>query len=126
MDIKAIDPDLRQVILFTTIAALADDTVLGFDTLTQAELFRETGQALLVAQDDVISLRADVGFVEARVEKIVTRNEAERTSLEFARAGLIEADPFDTATKLEAAQFQLQSLYSVTVRNAQLRFVNFL
>ncbi len=126
LDVKALDPDLRQVIMYTAIAALTDDSAFSFDVITQGELFSLTGQGLLIAQDDVTTVRADVGFVEARVENIAARNEAERTSLEFMRAGLLEVDPFQSAAKLEQAQFQLQSLYTVTARNAQLRLVNFL
>ncbi|MEM6939005.1 MAG: flagellin [Pseudomonadota bacterium] len=126
LDVKALDPNLRQVLMYTALAALTDDAAFGFDVPAQGEMFRRTGEALLLAQDDVITLRADVGFVEARIDKVITRNEAELSSLEFARAALLEVDPFEAATKLEAAQFQLQSLYTVTARNSQLRLVNFL
>jgi flagellar hook-associated protein 3 FlgL len=44
----------------------------------------------------------------------------------FAKTGLLEIDPFEAATKLEEVQFQLQSLYSVTVRMSQLSLVKFL
>ncbi|MDG1170848.1 MAG: flagellin, partial [Sulfitobacter sp.] len=89
-------------------------------------IFGKSGQALLIAGDDVIALRADVGFVEARIEKIGARNSAEATSLEYAKRALLEIDPYEAATKLEEAQFQLQSLYSVTVRMSQLSLVNFI
>ena len=60
------------------------------------------------------------------MELISARNEAEETSLEFARNSLLAADPFETATELENVQFYLQSLYTVTARNSQLNLVNFL
>ncbi len=81
---------------------------------------------MLIAQDDVIALRADVGFVESRIEKVAARNAAEVTGLEFAKVALLEIDPYEAATRLEEAQFQLQSLYTVTVRMSQLSLVNFL
>lgn len=125
-DIRATDPKLREVLRLASVAALADDPAFGFDIPAQSELFNQTGQALLAGQDDIISLRASVGFVEERVEKAVARNAAEITSLEFAKTALLEADPYETATRLENAQFQLQSLYAVTVRMSQLSLLNYL
>ena len=126
LDVKAIDPKKLETIKLTAVAALADDSAFSFDISSQGDLFSRLGQSLLVGQDEVITLRADIGFVEARIEGIVARNEAELTSLGFAKANLLEVDPFETATKLEEAQFQLQSLYSVTVRNSHLSLANFL
>ena len=126
LDIRAVDPALRDVLRLTAIGALAEDAAFGFDIPAQSDLFDKAGQALLIAQDNLIALRADVGFAEARVDKIAARNAAELTSLEYARIDLLRIDPYEAATKLEEAQFQLQSLYSVTVRMSQLSLVNFL
>lgn len=126
MDVRAVDPRLKEVIKLTAIVALTDDPALGFARPEQSELLAKAGQSLLAAQDGIVSLRANVGFVESRIEGIATRNAAELTSLEFAKSGLLEIDPFEAATRLEETQFQLQSLYSVTVRMSQLSLVNFL
>ncbi|WP_171097850.1 transglycosylase SLT domain-containing protein [Ruegeria sp. HKCCD7255] len=69
---------------------------------------------------------AQLGAAEARIEQAATRNAAAMTSIEFARNQLIAADPYETATQLQTVQFQLESHYSVTVRNAGLSLVNFL
>lgn len=126
LDLRATDPKLREVLMLTAVSTLADDPTFNFDVATQSELFGKAGQALLIAGDEVIALRAEVGFVEARIEKITARNAAEVTSMEFAKQALLAVDPYEAATKLEEAQFQLQSLYSVTVRMSQLSLVNFL
>lgn len=126
LDVRVSDPKLREVLKLTAVAALADDPAFGFSVQDQSALFDRTGQALLTAQDNVIALRAGVGFAQARVDQISVRNAAERTSLEIAKTALLEVDPFEAATRLEEAQFQLQSLYSVTVRMSQLSLVNFL
>lgn len=126
LDIRATDPELTEVIKLVAVSALADDPILSYDVSDQSELFRKTGQALLIAQDNVVSLRAEVGFVESRIENVTARNAAEATSMQFAKATLLEVDPFEAATKLEEVQFQLQSLYSVTVRASQLSLSNFL
>jgi flagellar hook-associated protein 3 FlgL len=81
---------------------------------------------MLQNQDDLTSLRAQIGFAEARIDSMATRNASESVSLEYAKGTLLAADPYETATRLEEVQFQLQSLYAVTVKTSQLSLVNFL
>ncbi len=126
LDTRATDRELRDVLRLTAVAALADDPAFGLDLLAQSQLYGLTGQTLQGAQDDVIAMRARVGTAEARIDQVATRNAAEVTSLGYARTALLAIDPYEAATKLEEVQFQLQSLYSVTVRMSQLSLVNFL
>jgi flagellar hook-associated protein 3 FlgL len=126
LDVRATDPRLKDLVRLVAVTALADDASLTLSTPDKAQLFVESGTMMLGARDGVISLRAGVGYAEARVDSAATRNAAEMTSLDFARGELLGVDPYETATKLEDIQFQLQSLYSVTVRMSQLSLVNFL
>lgn len=126
LDVRATDPDLKYTMMLTAVAALADDPSFALDPGAQAALFLDLGQRMLSAQDSLTSMQARVGFVEARIDQIASRNAAEQTSLTYAKLALLEVDPYETATKLEGVQFQLQSLYAVTVRMSQLSLVNFL
>lgn len=126
LDVRANDSALKNVLMNISLAALADDPTFALTVPEQSELFGLTGAALQSAQDQLTSLRSSIGFTEARIEQISTRNQSEATAFEFARNELLEADPFETATQLEAVQFRLQSIYSVTVRSSQLSLVNFL
>lgn len=126
LDLRATDAGLTRALASVAAAALADDPSFGLTSSDQAELFSLSGQDLLTGQDALVELQASVGIVEARIDKSAARNAAILTSLNLARNSLLEADPFETATKLEEAQFQLQSLYSVTVRMSQLSLVNYL
>tara|TARA_R110002074_G_scaffold35840_4_gene97639 strand:- start:3107 stop:4111 length:1005 start_codon:yes stop_codon:yes gene_type:complete len=126
LDVRATDPGISKMLRLAAVSALADDPAFGLDVAAQSELYAITGREMLSTQNDITALRANVGFVEARIDTIAARNSAEFTSLSFAKAALLEVDPFETATQLEEVQFQLQSLYSVTVRMSQLSLVNFL
>lgn len=126
LHLQATDPKLRAMLAATAVAALADDPSFALSLPDQSEVFRLTGASMLGDKDGVTELRANVGFVESRIEAIATRNAAEVSSLNFARTNLLEVDPYTAATQLEDVQFQLQSLYSVTVRSSQLSLVNFL
>ncbi len=126
LPIKATDPALREVMMHSALAALVTDPTLGLDNAGQRALLLEAGEGLLVGNDGVIALRGNIGFAEARIEDTSARNAAELTSLQFARNAFLEADPYETATKLEDVQFQLQSLYSITVRMSELSLGNYL
>ncbi|MBJ6371820.1 flagellin [Sedimentitalea arenosa] len=124
--LKADDAEFRNIMSGMALAALAGDASLGFDTGLQAELFRHSAGSLTAGQDGLTAVRADLGFAEARIEDSIARNESARTGLEYARNALLEADPFETATRLEQAQFQLETLYTVTVRSSKLSLLNFM
>lgn len=126
LDLRATDPDIKRVLMLTAVSALAQDASFGLDVVQQTELFAITGQEMLSARDGVTSLGARIGFVEARIDAVATQNAAEQTSLSFAKAELLEIDPFEAATRLEDVQFNLESLYVITARNAQLSLVNFI
>lgn len=126
LDILATDPVFRTNLRAAAVAALADDPAFALSSSNQQQVFKLAGQAALVGRDGITGLQARIGFSESRIENIEVRNTAESTSLTIARNTLLEADPFTTATQLEEVQFQLQSLYSVTVRMSQLSLINYL
>ncbi|WP_299662401.1 flagellin [uncultured Ruegeria sp.] len=126
LPITATDPALKAALRDVAVAALATDDALGWAPGLRTELFTELGVGLANTQDATVNLRAQVGAAEARVEQAATRNAAAKTSAEYARNELIAADPYETAARLQTVQFQLESLYSVTVRNANLSLVTFL
>lgn len=123
---RADDPTLRDMIRQAAISALASDPAFGLSGGAQSELFTKTATEMIGTHDGVISMRARIGFTEARIDTVTARNAATLTSLNQARNALVATDPYETATNLENVQFQLQSLYSVTVRMSQLSLVNFL
>lgn len=126
LDVRANDPDFFAALRGAALATLATDPTLALNPADQKALFQLTSNELLQGESGAIKLQSRVGFAQARIDTITSRNAAEVTSLQLARNTLLEADPYETATKLEEAQFQLQSLYSVTVRMSQLSLVNFL
>lgn len=126
LGIRSDDPALRETLRGVALAALATDPAIGFSPEQQAELLGKAGREMIATGDWVTNLQARVGFAESRIEEASSRNAVEKIGFEAARTALMAADPFETATQLESAQFQLQSLYAVTVRMSQLSLVNFL
>ena len=126
LPITATDPTFKAALRDTALAALASKDALAWSPTLRTSMFTQLGVDLANAKDETVKLRAEVGAAEARVEQAATRNASARVSLEYSRNALIEADPYETAAQLQTVQFQLESLYSVTVRNANLSLVNFL
>ena len=125
-DVRATDPNIKEMLLFASMAAIADDPLFALDEQQKTEIYTQAGTSLLGARDSITSLRAKVGFIEAQIDGAATRNAAEVTAMEFEKSALLQVDPYEAATKLEEVQFQLQSIYAVTVRMSQLSLANFL
>lgn len=126
LTITAADKEFRSLIRNVALAAVATDDGFGFDSKAKQEILSEVSSGLFSNQPDLTALRAKVGSAQARIETVTTQNAAEETSLAFAKGALLQADPYETATKLEEVQFQLQSLYTVTARMSDLSLVNFI
>lgn len=126
LSLRADNQALRDTIKAVALTALADDPALALDDAEARVFLQALPERVLATQDDVTGLRATVGFAEERTDEALSRLSAERTSVEIARGALLEADPYETATQLESAQVQLETLYTITARSSRLSLVNFL
>jgi flagellar hook-associated protein 3 FlgL len=126
LDLRADDDSIRLLLKHTAMAALAADKSLGFPRELQEELLMTGGQGLSFQQEGLVRIRADLGYAQARTEESATRIAAERTSYLMARTELLEVDQYEVATQLEDLQYQLEALYSVTVKLSRLSLTDFL
>lgn len=126
LDIRADDPAIRNALKATAMAALATDATLAFSADVKADMLLKAGETMLVAQDNVTTIRAKLGFAEARIEDANARLASEQTSFEFTRNQLLGADPYETITQLEETQFRLESLYAATAKMSQLSLMDYL
>ncbi len=125
-ELRADSQEMRDLLRDTALAALVGDDAIGLDTASQKSLIQSTGENLMTAQGGLINVRADLGFVEERIDEAAVRNSASQSSLELARSELIAADPYETATRLENTRQQLETLYAVTVRLSSLTLADYL
>ncbi len=117
---------IRDILKNTAIAALASDPDLGVSSTLQRAMLMASGEDLLTSQGALTAVRADLGYAESRLDESKVRVSAERASFEMSRNELLGVDPYETATRLEAVQFQLENLYTVTARLSQLSLVRYL
>lgn len=126
LDLRANSSVLRDILMSTAMAVFATDPTLDLSDETRTDLQKKAGQGLYNIQDSLTGLRSELGFAEAKIEEGKVRLASEKMSLELARNALISVDPFESATMLENAQSQLESLYAVTVRMSRLSLAGFL
>ena len=126
LDVKADNDAFKQTLKGFALAALTQEPGVTIGDDVKVELVRATGNELAVGNDALINLQADVGFMQERIEKAQTRNQAERTSLGITKNEMLEADAFETYSALEEAENQLQALYTVTQRSFDLTLLRFL
>ncbi|SDN80955.1 flagellar hook-associated protein 3 FlgL [Lutimaribacter pacificus] len=126
LDLRADHAALRASLKPIALALLAGDQAAGLDQAARDGLYRAAGTALYAAQDGLGALQADLGVTQARLEETAVRNASEKLALEQARAGLLSVDPYETATRLEQVQFNLESLYTVTVRLSRLSLTEYM
>jgi flagellar hook-associated protein 3 FlgL len=122
----AMDPAIRDTLAGLALAALLDRGILAGAADERARLAERAGRQLLTSEDARITLAARIGSVEAQIEAARTRNGAEETALGILRSDIGSVDPYEAASRLEAARSQLESLYLVTSRVSRLSLVEFL
>ncbi|AHD02546.1 flagellin [Leisingera methylohalidivorans] len=126
LGIRADDDNLKHALQSYVITALADEPSLGLTGDVKVDIVRQASSELTDSVDRLIELQADVGFIEGQLEAVNTRNEASKTSLSIVKNNLVSADPYETYTRLEEAQTQLEGLYTITSRSSKLSLLNYL
>lgn len=115
-DIKADDPELRMLMRDMALAAIANDPGLALNDNDKLEILGAAGESLLSTQDAITQSRSELGYAEARIEVAETTNAATRTSLSIAENEIIAVDSTEVAGQFQAAQYQLEMIYTVTSR----------
>jgi flagellar hook-associated protein 3 FlgL len=126
IDVTAADPAIRETLKGFAMAALLDRGLFAGQGATRVQVMRRAGEVLAEGASSRAHMAGRLGTTEGQIAAASTRNAAEVSALEIARNGLVSIDPYEAATKLEAAQSQLEALYTVTARLSRLSLVDFL
>ena len=126
IDVTALDPAIVATLKGLAMASLLSRGVLSGSPVARADLARRAGEGLTSNQSAMVELQARLGLTEAAITTAAVQNDAERSALETARLGLLAVDPYETAAKLQEAQSQLETLFSITARMSRLSLVTYL
>lgn len=126
IDVTALDPAIVDTLKGLAMAALLQRGVLAGSNVARADLAKRAGESLASSSTARAQLTARLGTTEAGIANAAVRNDSEKSALETARLGLLSVDPYETATKLQQTQTQLETLYTITARLSRLNLVDFL
>ena len=126
LSITALDPAIKETLQTLATAALLDRGLLAGQHEARAQLLKSAGEDLVSGNESRSQMMARLGTTQARIAAAQARNGAEKTALELTRAGIVSADPYETATRLEDLQSRLESLYLVTSRVSRLSLAEYL
>ncbi len=124
--LRADADEFVAVLRAQAVAAVVAGGAFAGDQASQMAMLSEAGTRLLAAKEGMLDLRAHVGSAQEAVERARAGRVAERDTLDLARAALIGVDPLDAASTYQAMQAQLESIYTVTSRLANMRFLNYM
>lgn len=116
----------KQAMAGFAIGALASEPALNYSVDQKKDLLTATSGEMMTTRGNLVEVQAQLGFTEERIEDTAARNAAALLGLQLAKNELIEADPYETVSKLEEAQFQLESIYTVTARSSKMSLLNYL
>ena len=123
--LTAKDPVLRDTLRNLALGALMYRGIPSAPA-DRTDMAVRVGGAMLKTDDARVTLQGGLGLVQARIEQVSARNAAERSGLELAQSSLLGVDGYEAATRLEATQSQLETLYAITARLSRLSLVDFL
>lgn len=119
-DLTAAAQPFRELLKGLTLASLAAEGIIGGSDGERLAAARAAGSRIVLAEGGLIQAQSAHGVLQEAVEQARSRNAAEISSLQIARTEVVGVDPYETAAALSEAQVQLESLYAVTARLAQL------
>lgn len=126
VDIRGNSNEIVGILKSFAKAAFSASDNLGLSPEDQNSLRTQSAKEMMSSQGNLVGLQAKLGLAQEQISAWGVRTQTERIGMDYAKGALLEVDPYKTATELQAAQFQLESLYTVTVRLSQLSLVNFL
>lgn len=126
LDVTALDSAIVRTLRALALPALMSRGLFEGQTAARADLAQRAGEALVQGQSDRALLSARLGTTEGKLATAEARSASEITALEVARSQMIGLDGFDTATRLQAAQTQLETLYALTARLQGMSLVHYL
>lgn len=124
--VTAEDDAVRAQLAHFAMGALIGRNTLSIDQGELRELVRISGEALLGSNEQLVVLQAQIGRSENQIERAATEIAAQRDAMRLAKAELIEVDPYESATALQRAEAQLQTMYTITSRLSRLSLVEYL
>lgn len=126
LKITAANQDIRDYLKSLSVGALLADGLFAGDTASRALIASAAGEQVLTAAGSLATVGGTIGAAQEHIETVLTRNSAETASLTISRNQLVSVDEYDSATALQALQTQMETLYTLTARLANLSLTDYI
>jgi flagellar hook-associated protein 3 FlgL len=126
ISLTAADQSIRDTLKGLALASLVSEGTLPGNISEQTKLLRIAGNKMLSVAEMQTGVRAGIGTTQAHIDNVTAQTVSEISALGIARNDLLNIDPYETASELEAVQTQLETLYALTSRVSRLSLVDFL
>jgi flagellar hook-associated protein 3 FlgL len=123
---RADDPALQQTLQNLIIASLATDEGLALTLENKGFLLEAASSGLRAAADEVTGLQASLGYMESEIADGIVQAGAEISTAQILRTDTLGVDQYETASKLQEAELQLEKIYLLTSRTAQMSLLEYL
>jgi flagellar hook-associated protein 3 FlgL len=122
----AMDAPIRAVLAGLAKGALMENSLVALTPQTQRDVLTGLGDTFRANAEALRGVMEQTGHAQARTDTALARLQATQTSAEIARANLIGADPYDTATALQDSIGRLEQLFALTARLSRMSLSNYL
>ncbi len=125
-NLRADDPVIRDTLRNLAVMATVGQGAFAAQPLEQRALLNDASISGIANVTDLTRQQERLGHSQEQLGLVEARNESERFQLMTHRNDLALADPFETATRLQSLEGQLESIFIVTARLSGLKLVNFI
>lgn len=126
LSFRADDPGFRKALKSTALAAILPNVSAALSREVQGGILQKAGVELLATSAEAANMQSVVGYLQETVAAAQARMSSEQASLNVAHNNLTLADPFETATRLDAIQIQLETHFTVTSRLSRLSLLEYI
>lgn len=123
---RADDPALQKTVQNLIIASLATDEGLALSTVNKTHLLETASNGMRGAVSEVTELHASLGYMEGEIADGIVQASAEIATAQMLRTDTLAVDQYETATKLQEAELQLEKIYLLTSRTSQMSLLEYL
>ncbi|MGB7318138.1 MAG: hypothetical protein WBC85_09255 [Planktotalea sp.] len=124
--LRADDPAIKGTLQNLIMASLATDQDLALSRENKSAVLQQATNGLRAADGQITQLQAALGHTESEIAGGLVQAGAEISTAELLRAQTLGIDQYETASKLQEAELQLEKIYMLTARSAQMSLLEYL
>ena len=120
------DDVFRETIKHLATVALIENNQFPGAESERQDLLQSSANGMISAGVKLVGVQSEIGAAQSRIEDAETQAGLETQLFSSLKNDILAADPFETATRLQEVQTQLESLYIVTSRTSRLNLSEYL